>query len=357
MKRILLAIGSSEIGGAQGLFSIYVEGLKERGYDVAVILPEGPLVDEVKKMQVKLFVVNIKSLSGIWKISKILKNNKFDIINAHLTYCSLLFSFISLFYKIPICCSLHNAIVHEKLNWIQKKTYPAIASIMARISRGIIVNSEWTKKHMCERLGVKEEKVKVIYSGLKEEKFQRHECIARGDKFRIGVVGRLSREKGQKYLIKALNFIDIPNYECLVVGDGPMRGNLESMVSECGLQDKVTFAGFRDDVENVMSEFDVVVLPSVNESLPITVIESFFLKKLVIASNVGGVPELVKDGITGLLVDPRDPEHLSDKIGYAYENFNETKKMTENAYRFAEKELTSSKMVDATVECYRSIIN
>jgi glycosyltransferase involved in cell wall biosynthesis len=132
----------------------------------------------------------------------------------------------------------------------------------------------------------------------------------------VGVVGRLEPEKGHPTLIDAWPRVleSVPDAYLLIVGEGSRREALEHQVAELGIGSRVIFTGRRDDVPAVTAALDVAVLPSYREAQGLTILEAMALSRPVVASNVGGIPEMVEDGRTGLLVPPHDPQALATAI-------------------------------------------
>ena len=132
----------------------------------------------------------------------------------------------------------------------------------------------------------------------------------------VGVIARLEPEKGHPTLIEAWPAVvaAVPDATLLVVGEGSRRDALEEQAKELGVERRIVFAGRRDDVPAVTAALDVAVLPSYREALGLTVLEAMALSRPVVASSVGGIPEMVEDGVTGLLVPPRDPAALAAAI-------------------------------------------
>jgi glycosyltransferase involved in cell wall biosynthesis len=357
MKRIMLAIGSSEIGGGQKVFLTCIREFLKRDCSIVVVLPNGPLIELVKCFNVKIYIVNFNSITALIKIAMILHKEKADIINTYLTKCSFLFSLVNIFFRVPLCCTLLNAITHEKLGNLQKRVYPFVYFLLHKLCDGIIVNSGQNKKHFIDVARMNGNLIKVIYSGIDIDEFQGFQNQKPSDhKFVIGAVGRLSPEKGHIYLIKALNYITNIDFECIFVGDGPLRAELENYVRKVNLDKRVKFLGFQANIAQTMSQMDVVVMPSLNETFGITIIEAFALKKIVIASDVGGIPELVINGRTGFLFPIRDSSTLAEKILYVYNNKEEAQTMAMNGYEYFRKNFTSSIMADNTIQYYDSIV-
>lgn len=129
-------------------------------------------------------------------------------------------------------------------------------------------------------------------------------------------VARLTEQKGHRFLIEALPALltEWPSLVCLFVGEGECRESLRAMAREKGVEQCCRFAGVRNDVVDWYAAADVVVLPSLSEGFPFVVLEALAMARPVVATNVNGVPELIRDGIHGLLVPPRNPQALQAAI-------------------------------------------
>jgi len=138
----------------------------------------------------------------------------------------------------------------------------------------------------------------------------------------VGVVARLHPQKGHEYLIKAARVLadKFKDLKIVLVGDGELRAELEQAVVEAGLSETFIFLGFRSDVRDLLSMFDIFVLPSLYEGLPNVILEAMATNLPVVATSVDGTVELVDDGETGYLVPPRDPGALVAKIGNLLES-------------------------------------
>ncbi|MDA8391517.1 MAG: glycosyltransferase family 4 protein [Actinomycetota bacterium] len=130
---------------------------------------------------------------------------------------------------------------------------------------------------------------------------------------RVGAVGRLSFEKGFDVLLTALG--DLPDVRLSIVGDGPERGNLGALVSRYGMTERVTFEGWVENVWGAMAEMDIVVAPSRREGFGLAVAEAMMAGIPVVATRVGGLPEVVDEGTTAFLVDPGDAVGLARAVG------------------------------------------
>lgn len=171
------------------------------------------------------------------------------------------------------------------------------------------------------RLGVSSEKIRVIDNGIDTLPFTSAEPSLRSDLLAgsapiVGLVGRLARQKGPDYFLKAATMVKrhYPDALFVFVGQGPEKEILQAAVKRLSLEENVIFVGRRGDMPGVYTSLDVLVLPSRDEGMPMTIIEALAAGTPVIATRVGSVPELIKDEQTGLLLEPGDIEGLSNAI-------------------------------------------
>ena len=151
MIKVLLAIGPSrEVGGAQKVFLTTINEFLKKQLDITVVVPDGPLVEHLRPLNIKMYVVDYSSVSGLLAISKVLKNENADIVNTYLIKSSLLFCLVNLVYRRTICCTLLNAIIHEKTTAIQKLIYPFLYFLLSKMCDGIIVNSDQNRDHFIQ---------------------------------------------------------------------------------------------------------------------------------------------------------------------------------------------------------------
>jgi glycosyltransferase involved in cell wall biosynthesis len=166
--------------------------------------------------------------------------------------------------------------------------------------------------------------VDLIYNGVDLQRYDHQEpCCTLPDEYGmepgsqiVGVVARLEPEKGHPTLFDAWPTVlrAVPDSYLLVVGEGSRRDALEAQARELRIAHRVVFTGRRDDVPAVTAALDVAVLPSYREAQGLTILEAMALSRPVVASDVGGIPEMIQDGKTGLLVPPHDPEALAAAI-------------------------------------------
>jgi glycosyltransferase involved in cell wall biosynthesis len=186
-----------------------------------------------------------------------------------------------------------------------------------RKADGVVAISRKISELLIEA-GVKRERIRLIYTGIDPLPF---EAAARprevqAERIVIGMAAVLEERKGHRFLLEAARRLKVQGYQiqyCLA-GEGSLRKSLEETATRLGLKDEVHFLGFVSDMPAFLSKVDICILPSLLEGLGVSVLEAMAAGKAVIASRVGGLPELVIDSVTGLLVAPRDIEGLANAI-------------------------------------------
>ena len=178
------------------------------------------------------------------------------------------------------------------------------------------------------------------------------------DAYVIGTVGALSEEKGHRYLLQAVKSViaTIPNAVCVLVGNGPERTHLELMARELVVAQAVLFSGKRDDVPAILPRFDLFVLPSLSEGLPMALLEAQAAKVPVIATNVGAISEVIRDGTTGLVVPPGDATALVEAILRSHNEADKTRNMALKGYDRVKEHYSAETMALQYRELYREMI-
>jgi glycosyltransferase involved in cell wall biosynthesis len=232
-----------------------------------------------------------------------------------------------------------------------------------------LVVSDVLKDKMIQGHGISAEKVIRIYNGIEIEHYLPQEENGSREKIRrefnveentqlIGAIGRLVWQKGFEYLISAMPEIleKSSRTKILLVGDGPLRGELEALAERLKIKKHVVFTGFRSDIRAVLSAIDVLVLPSLLEGFPMITLEGMAMAKPIIATRIDGTKEQIVDGESGILVPPRDP----DAIAKAILRLSTDKVLAQNlglgGRKRVENEFSVEKMVNTTEQVYQSLI-
>ncbi|MEJ7639377.1 MAG: glycosyltransferase [Singulisphaera sp.] len=207
------------------------------------------------------------------------------------------------------------------------RLFEALDRLVLRAMDRVVCVSE-AQATKVRRAGVRAERVVVICNAIgadgpdgpdPADRDQLQALFAAPRRRIVGAVGRLSPEKGFDVLVEAAALVaaDDPSVGFVLFGEGPRREPLARRVAELGLGGRFAMPGFRDDLGRFFPCFDLVALPSFTEGLPVVLLEAFAARVPVVATAVGGIPEVVEDGVSGYLVPPRDPAALARRIGEA----------------------------------------
>ena len=208
-------------------------------------------------------------------------------------------------------------------------------------------------------IGLPQNSIKVIYNGVDIQKFKPNKkskiilSEKRSSENIILSVGRLTEAKDHKNLLNSCKILykNNLNYKCLLVGDGELKHELENMTLELGLNDKVFFLGNRTDVSNILNNASVFVLHSQREGLPVALLEAMASGLPVVATNVGGVPEIIKNGTNGIIIEPNHPEGLADAIQKIFSDKKFAISLGENA----RKTINNFFSLDSTAKKYSEL--
>ena len=344
---VLIIISTSIIGGpGKGLFQ-FLKYVKENHLDYILCSfylknrPKGEFIEQAEKKQLNLWLLYEHfrfDPSLIWQARKLVQEKGINIIQTHGYKENVLAFFLKGVCKKPWIGFAHgytneNAKVrfYNKLDRLALR-YPDIVVTVSNRLKNLLIES-----------GVPESKVRVIYNAIDKDELRPNLTteevrtkygIKQGEKL-LGVVGRLSPEKGVEVFLQAFKkaISHIPSLRGIIVGDGKEKEKLINFCSENGLKDKVIFTGYQNNIANFYQIMDLLVLPSFSEGLPNVVLEAMAFKIPVIATSVGGVPEIIKDGENGLLAPPGNPDILTEKILQLLKDDNRLKTLGENGYR------------------------
>jgi glycosyltransferase involved in cell wall biosynthesis len=324
--RVLITIDTYEIGGAGKVIIQFLKnGGKESCDPVVAGFWRGPEAawqfrDAVESIGVPFKVLRQKSAydpSVIPAALKIIRENNITILESH-------------GYKAHIVClALRH---HAKLPWIayvhgwtsensKVELYNLVEKTVVRFADRIIPVSESLKSRL--HLGVRAAEKAVVITNAADfvdtgQAFtnQRERFGVQENEILVGVIGRLSPEKGHRYFIDAMKGVAAKygHVKAVFVGEGQERAALTDAISKNGLEGKVILAGFQQDVSSFYHACDIICLPSLSEGMPNVALEAMMFEKPVVAFSVGGIPEVVADGITGILVEPRNPVALAEAI-------------------------------------------
>jgi len=291
---------------------------KEKGVKPVIIPELGRQIDPIKD----IFV--------LWKIFKLMKRERPDIVHTHTAKAGALGRAAAVLSGVPVRIhTFHGHIFESYFSKFYIVLFLLIERILALFTKYIVVVSQAQKREIGERYKIAApDKIKVIPLGLELEKFfpvngragkLRGELGLGEDIIIVGIVGRLVPVKNHKMFLEAANLLsglleDKFKIKYLIVGDGEERQSLEEYAKKLGLGDDAIFCGWREDTADIYSDLDIAGLTSLNEGTPVALIEALAAGRPVVATNVGGVADVVKDGVNGYLVAPADVQAFALRL-------------------------------------------
>ena len=236
------------------------------------------------------------------------------------------------------------------------------------IRSAVIAIAKFTQRYLIENYKISAEKVNLIYQGVDLRRFQsspetqakvqkRYPLPANAAPI-LGCVGSFEERKGQAILLKALSLAkkNLPNIHLLLVGDGVDEGKLKKLVKEMDLEKNVSFFPFTTQPELLFERVDMTILPSIaKEGLPNVLLESMSMETPVIASDLGGIPEVIIDGETGILVTPNDIHQLKDAILRLWQDPAHRQEMSRNALHFMQSNFDKERQFARFLEFFYKV--
>lgn len=357
-QNILFFTRTMKLGGTENVILQLCEILQPKVNKIVVCSCGGVNVKILDKMNIKhcqIEDIENKSIFTILttaiRLKKIVKEENITVIHTHHRMAAFYVSLLRLYRQCKFINTSHNTFTNKKL--LTRFSYK---------NASLITCGEMVKKNLVEVYKLPENQITVIHNAVKPfdgriindsiiEKYHDDGMIV------IGNIGRLSEQKGMKYFIEAAEIIskEYRQVRFVIVGDGEKKQELKTLVNEKKLQDVVLFLGYRNDIQNIMSQLDLIVLSSLWEGLPLTPIEAYSVGKTVIGTAVDGTPEIIRDGIDGYLVEPRNSVQLAKKMNELIENPEMLVSMGINAMKRYQEEFSFDKLSNRYLYFYEEL--
>ena len=311
--------------------------------------------EKLKSNKLYFFVLPFFMLSGMLSARKFAKNNDFDLIHVHFPFPLALFGIaMKRVSKKPLVMTCHGSEVNmAKKNPVFRKIF----KWMLGYADSVTVNSTFMKNELSKIIQTKEIEIIPMGSGtggISEKAVEKKQKT----KTNLLFVGRLIEVKGTKYLIEAMKFLDSEKFELHIAGDGPERENLEKIAPQ-----NVIFHGYQTgkNLEELYQKADIFILPSIvddagyTEGLGTVLLEAANFSIPVIGTNVGGIPDIIINGKTGLLVPQKDPEALSEAVKKLSENPELRETLVENAREHLKESFSWESITEKFFKIYSSL--
>jgi len=327
--KLVLWAGSFESAGTQRFLLEFLRRMDRKRFTPIVFstLAEGEFLPQLEALGVPVHefgtgrhVLSPRTVRDLSRAAAFLRRERVDVLSCMLGLTTLVGPFVGRAAGVPVVVNNQRNLSYWLSGGARESVYGFVSR---RVVDAVIVNSTAAVRELSERFRVPESKIENIGVGTDLERIESarpNEELKRdlglGDSKVVGIVAKLSPVKGHGHFLKAAALLSkaYEDVSFLVVGDGPDRTRLERTADELGLSGKMHFVGVRDDVPSVLKLMDVLVLSSLSEGSPNIVLEGMAVGLPIVATRVGGVPDLVKDEVTGLVVEPEDAAGLSSAV-------------------------------------------
>ena len=358
MRVLHLEGGRHLYGGAQQVLYI-LEGLESHGLDNALICPAGSELAGAAEPYARIFPMRMGGeldLLLIHRIRRCIRAFRPDLVHLHSRIgADVMGGIASRLAGVPV--------VHSRR--VDNPEPPWLVRLKYRLHDRVIAISEGIGKVLLAE-GLPADKLRVVRSAVDHERFDRpcereRVCSRLGlptGARPIGVVAQLIPRKGHRFLIEALPPLveEFPDLRVLFFGQGPEEQDLRRRVTDAGLDGPVLLAGFRDDLPDILPCLALLVHPATMEGLGVSLLQASSAGVPIVASDVGGIPEAVRDGVNGLLVPPGDPSALGKAMGRILRDPALSRRLGEGGRALMGREFSARTMVEGNLAVDRELL-
>jgi glycosyltransferase involved in cell wall biosynthesis len=356
--RIVHSVTSGEAAGGQVVALQLARAARAAGHECVFVSPDdGPFLAQARAEGFATHLLRLDRLfrlDGVARLAWLLRRERADVLHLHTPLvATILGRLAGLGARVPVVSHVHIE-NHFPSRAAQARLYRWLDNVTARRCAALIVVSHGTKEAL-EAQGYPVGRMVVIHNGVAPASAEPAELdIARPV---VGEIARLAEVKGQRTLLRACAALDV---SVVLVGadleqEGAYRALLEREADELGMRERVLFTGYRADAASLLRAFDVFALPSTTEGLPLVLLEAMAAGVPVVATPVGGVPELVTDGETGLLVPPGDVAALETALRRLLAEPDTARRLAQNALAQVEERFSERVMGDRVLAVYEDL--
>ena len=366
-RRILLLITTSDVGGTESFVANLAAGLDRRRFDplVCSLCPPGRIAEQIAAAGTPVETLGmsprarpLELISGVLQLARLIGHLEIDLVQA-------------LLYRANMMAALAARMAWRRVVIVggQRSLTPMTgrrAALGVRLTRrfveATVAVSLAVKEEIVRSEGIDPERIEVIANAIDGERFApgdrqaaRRSLELDGNALILGGVGRLTEAKGFEHLLAATASVDA-SYQVMLVGDGPCLEDLTAQAEELAISGRVHFLGRRSELETLYPALDVFVLSSLREGSPNVLLEAMACGLPVIATRVGGVPELIDDEVEGLLIPPGDADALAGALRRLAGDPDLRFRLGKAARQRVERDLTLERMVAKHEALYERLL-
>lgn len=365
LKIVQLITRMDERGGAQIHVRDLSISLKALGHEVILLSGSEKVVfPELSQHGVSYKKIHhlirdihfLKDLKALVELRRSLKRIQPDLLAIHSSKAGIIGRIAGWSCGVPTIFTAHGWVFTEGVSKKKRFLYAQIEKLVGFISTAIITVSQYDCHLAVQNKVVSNEKIKVIHNGVPDVEDNKRASPS-NHPVNLTMVARFAEPKNHRALIDALSQLDAMEWNIRFVGDGPLKKEIENEVKKKNLSDRVTFLGVREDIPEILADSQIFILISNWEGLPLSILEAMRSGLPVIASNVGGVGELVKNGKTGFLINKGDRKGLIEKITLLINQPELREKLGCSGRKAFLEDFTFEKMLNETLHFYQTVIN
>ncbi len=373
-KSRLVHVSTSDLA-IKYLLRNQLRAMAAAGYDVYGLSAPGKNRAELSREQFQYEVLPVTrrihpaaDIKTYLQMAGYFARRRFDLVHTHTNKAGVLGCWAARKAGIPrIVSTVHGFYFHERMN-------PAIRAVFIQLYREtfrfvdrVFMQSEEDVLTAIKHHISSEEKIVHLGNGIDLRRFNPHLASLDQDAARlrtragvpetallIGIVARINHEKGYRELLHAMQWLhrNHPDVHLVAVGDGPARDHYQQLSEQLGIDQRIHFVGFSEDIPAWLTAMDIFVLPSYREGFPRTLCEAFAIGTPVVATSIRGCRELIRDGENGLLVEVMNVSSLARALEYLIENTSARKKLSDNARKHAIDNLDEQKIIRKILNVY-----
>jgi glycosyltransferase involved in cell wall biosynthesis len=366
---ILLVIDGLEFGGGERVFLQLAAGLQNRHKLYAAAMPGGEFEKKLKKLHIQFFPIDFNrkvSLKPVCQIKKIIESQNIDVVHSQGARADFFARIATKLVGTPkVISTIAMPVEGFDIGIIRKTIYRLMDYISERYVERFIVVSDSLRQSLIERRRLPAGKIIRVHNGIELDQYNpdaecgcfREELSIGRDTTVITAIGRLVWQKGFEYLIYAVPAIlnNYPDTKILIVGDGPLKKSLIKLTHRLDVGRNVIFTGYRDNIQQILSSTDLLVVPSLLEGFPMITLEAMAMAKPIVATKLPGIIEQLDNGKTGIVVPPKNSDALSQAVIKLLSDQNNTGGLGVNARQRVAEQFSVQKMIFKTEQVYQQL--
>lgn len=353
--RLLHSESSLAWGGQENRIRLESSGMMKRGHEVSLIVqPESRLYSRLKDSGLKIYPVRMRGaldLRAILSVLAFIRRNKIQIVHTHSSIDT---------WVAGIAAKLYGKAVIFRTRHVETP----IGSVFPYryLCHRIVTTGENIRRMFIDKYNLPEDKIVSIPTGVDLDFFS--SCVS-GEKIRselsldkdtplIGNIGIFRGKKGHRFFLEACAIIKVslPRARFLIVGEGPIEKHIRGWIEEFGLEKEVSILNFREDINEVLAAIDILVMSSIAEGVPQIISQALAMEKGVVATSIGGIPELIKDNYTGLLVPPQNSSSIAGACLSLIRDKSLSSRLGLAGRKLVEEKFSLDSMLDRIEELY-----